>query len=237
MYIEHSFFVGLSDINFNNKLKIKSMLSFLEDAGGIHSNKAGYGLLDIPKKKKSWILLNWKVKFMERPYYAETLRVKTWIRKMDKLYVYRDFEIYNEKKKKVAIATSKWICIDTEKKSIIKIDEDIRKSYTIENKKVFDEEIEKLKDFENYKNTYEIKITRDMIDINKHVHNLNYIDFANQVLPYDVMQNAKNVEVMYKKEIKENDIIKCFYMHDNNIHNVVIKSEDESIIYAIIKIS
>lgn len=32
MYIEHNFFVGLSDIDFNNNLKIKSLLGYLEDA-------------------------------------------------------------------------------------------------------------------------------------------------------------------------------------------------------------
>ncbi|MBR3003346.1 MAG: hypothetical protein IKF38_07345, partial [Clostridia bacterium] len=60
MFVEHDFFIGLRDIDFQNNLKIKSMFSFLEDIGGIHSNIAGYGLLDIPVKHKSWILLNWK---------------------------------------------------------------------------------------------------------------------------------------------------------------------------------
>ena len=78
MFVEHEFFIGLRDIDFQNNLKIKSMFSFLEDIGGIHSNIAGYGLLDIPEKHKSWILLNWKLKFIRRPHYAETLKIKTW---------------------------------------------------------------------------------------------------------------------------------------------------------------
>lgn len=236
MYIEHEFFIGLRDIDFNNNLKIKSLLSFLEDTGGIHSNKVGYGLLDIPQKKKSWMLLNWKIKIISKPHYAETLRIKTWSRKMDKLYAYRDFEIYNEKNDLVAIASSKWVCIDTEKMSITKIDDDLKKSYTIEDKKVFDEEIEKLKEPENYTNECEIEITKDMIDVNGHVHNLEYVDFASHILPYDVMQNAMNFEIMYKKEIKENDIIKCFYAIENETHMVVIKNQDESIVHAIVRI-
>ena len=67
MFVEHNFFVGLEDIDFNNNLKIKSLLGFLEDIGGIHSNIVGYGLLDIPVKKRSWILINWKVKIFKRP--------------------------------------------------------------------------------------------------------------------------------------------------------------------------
>ena len=77
MFVEHNFFVGLEDIDFNNNLKIKSLLGFLEDVGGIHSNIVGYGLLDIPVKKRSWILINWKVKIFKRPRYAENLKIIT----------------------------------------------------------------------------------------------------------------------------------------------------------------
>lgn len=237
MYVEHNFFVGLRDIDFKNNLKIKSLLSFLEDVGGIHSNKVGYGLLDIPEKKKSWILLNWKVKIIKRPKYAENLRVVTWGRAMEKIYAFRDFEVFNESGERVVIATSKWVCIDTQKCSICKIDDTLKNAYTIEKKQVFENEISKLVAPENYIDSKDIKITKDMIDVNGHVHNLNYINFASQTLPYEIMQKAQNIEVMYKKEIKEDTIIKSFYWVEENNHYVTIKSQDEKTIHAIIKIS
>jgi len=166
MYIEHNFFIGLRDIDFKNNLKIKSLLSFLEDIGGIHSNVAGYGLLDIPEKKRSWVLLNWKVHFFRRPHYSENIKIKTWSRGMDKLYAYRDFEVYDENDNKIIIASSKWVCFDTDKMSITKIDDKIKNSYTIENKKVFDEEIQKLAIPESSIDNCEIKITKDLIYVN-----------------------------------------------------------------------
>lgn len=237
MFVEHNFFVGLEDIDFNNNLKIKSLLGFLEDIGGIHSNLVGYGLLDIPKKKRSWILINWKVKILKRPRYAENLKIKTWAYGMEKLYALRDFEVFNEAGELVIIATSKWVCLDTEKQSIIKIEDKLREAYTIENKRVFEDDIEKLKEPENYIKETSVQITRDMIDVNRHVHNINYMDFATHILPYEVMQQATNIEVMYKKEIKETDKIKCKYTVENNSHYVVIKSEDDKVLHAIIKLS
>ena len=237
MYVEHDFFVGLRDIDFKNNLKIKSLLSFLEDVGGIHSNIVGYGLLDIPVKKRSWILLNWKVKIIRRPRYAENLKVKTWSRALDRLYAYRDFEIYDETGKTIAIASSKWVCVDTEKLSIIKIENALKDAYTIENRSVFEEEIQKILVPTTFNDSCLVKITKDMIDVNGHVHNLNYIDFATQILPYEVMQNASNIEVMYKKEIKEFAFVKCLYSIVNDEHFVTIKSEDEKELHAVIKIS
>ena len=161
----------------------------------------------------------------------------TWAYGMEKLYALRDFEIYNGKGELVIIASSKWVCFDTEKESIIKIDEEMRDSYTIENKKVFKEKIEKLKEPDKYIDEAKLQITRDMIDVNRHVHNINYIDFATHILPYEVMQQATNIEVMYKKEIKETDKIKSKYAIEDGAHYAVIKSEDDKILHAIIKLS
>lgn len=209
----------------------------MEDAGGVHSNKVGYGLLDIPKKKRSWILLNWKVKIIKRSKYSETLKVKTWSCGMDRLYAIRDFEVFNENNELVVIASSKWVCCDTEKMAITKIDDDIKNAYTIEPRTVFDDKIEKLKEPNEFINSLTIEITKDMLDVNNHVHNLNYIDFASHILPYEIMQNASNIEVMYKKEITEMSNIKCLYSIENDAHIVTIKSEDEKILHAIIKLS
>ena len=45
--------------------------------GGEHSNKVGYGALDIDKTGLSWILLDWKVQVIKRPIYSEELKIKT----------------------------------------------------------------------------------------------------------------------------------------------------------------
>ena len=237
MYVEHNFFVGFRDVDYKNNLKIKSALSYLEDIAGIHSNKVGFGLLDIPKNQKTWVLINWKLEFFRRPKYAETLKVKTWSNGIDKIYALRDFYIYDEEEKIVARATSKWVLIDLKNNSIMKPTDVIMNLYTTEPDKVFEEKVEKLREPENYENSVIVKITKDMIDANGHVHNINYIDFATQVMPLDVMQNSKNVEVLYKKEIRSENTIKAFYSNSGDFHYCVIKSEDEQIVHAIIRIS
>jgi medium-chain acyl-[acyl-carrier-protein] hydrolase len=155
---------------------------------------------------------------------------------MDRIYAYRDFEIFNEKNELVIIATSKWVCIDTEKQAIIKVTGELKDAYTMEDRRVFETEIEKIKEPESYIDSCEITITKDLIDINGHVHNLNYMDFANRILPEEVSENAMNVEIMYKKQIKAGEKIKCFYAKEEDAHFVVIKSEDESVLHAIVKL-
>ena len=236
MFLEHNFYIGFRDVDFKNNLKIKSALSYLEDIAGIHSNMAGYGLLDIEKNKKTWVLINWKLEFIRRPKYSENLRIKTWSCGAEKIYANRDFLVYDEKNELVAKATSKWVLIDIENMGIAKLTDEILNAYSPEKDRVFEEKIEKLREPNEFLNSLEVKITKDMLDINGHVHNINYIDFVTQIMPIETMQNAKSVEVLYKKEIRDVEKIKCFYGVQDEYSYVVIKSQDEKNIHAIIRI-
>lgn len=167
MYVEHEFYVGFRDVDYTNHLKLKSALSYLEDIAGIHSNIAGYGLLDIDKNKKTWVLINWKLEFIRRPIYSEHLKVKTWSNGTEKIYALRDFYMYDEKGEVVAKASSKWILIDTETMQIAKLTDEVMNAYTTEEEWVFDEKIEKLKEPDEYIDSAEVGITKDMIDVNR----------------------------------------------------------------------
>ena len=239
MFVEKEFFIGLSDLINGTKLKNTSLLSFLEDMGGIHSNMVGNGLYDIERTKQSWVLLSWKVKLYKRPMYAENIRIKTWSRKMDKLYAYRDYEIFNDKNECIGIATSRWILIDIESRKILKLDEALEKQYTKEDIDItgVDTNFGKLKEPENYTHESEFKITKNLIDINNHVHNLYYMDIASEVIPEDILKTKElnDFEVMYKKEIIKDEIVKCLFVETEESYIVTIKSKDNSVLHAIIK--
>lgn len=239
MFVEKDFFIGFRDLTYMNKLKNTSLLSFLEDMGGIHSNMVHNGLLDIERTGKTWVLLAWKVKLDKRPMYADNIKIKTWSRKMDKLYAYRDFEIYNDKDEIIGRATSRWILIDIKTRKIMKLDEELEKIYTKEDIDVFniDTDFGKLKEKESYINSIKFNVPKSVIDMNGHVHNVYYLDIAELVIPNEILRNIdlNDFEVMYKKEIKENDTINCYYSEDEESYVVTIKNEDNSIVHSIIK--
>ena len=73
-----------------------------------------------------------------------------------------------------------------------------------------------------------------------------FLEEPNRILEngiYVVVKDLKyysdfnEIEIMYKKEIKYKDKIKCLYKCENNEHIVVIKSEDLKTLHAIVKFS
>lgn len=240
MVVERNFEIGFRDVGKSNKLTNKALLGFLEDVAGKHSNIAGYGLNNIEKTGVTWVLLNWKVRIFSRPLYGETILAKTWGRDTSKFYTYRDFEVFDMNNNLVAIATSKWALLDANTMKLIKIPSEVITPYEIETKKVFNEEPEpcKLMLPNEISSTFDYIVQRKDIDINNHVHNVTYMDIAYEALPEPIYNSIdfNSFEIMYKKETKLGESIKCLYSKVDNSHYVVILDESEKSLHCIIKL-
>ena len=236
MFIEHDFYVGLRDINTSKDLSNTALLSYLEDVACMHSEIAGFGVNNMDEVKRTWILLSWKIKVIKRPKFNDTIKVRTWSRLIDKFYAFRDFEIYNQNKEIIGIATSKWIFIDTEKGKIVKVTDEVSKKYEQEDKSVFEQiDLEKLEAPNNFIKKEDYKITKNMIDVNNHLHNIYYLDVAKEVLADDIKEPSE-FEVMYKHEVNLGETVKSIYSKEKDYHYVTIKNENETDIHAIIRL-
>lgn len=189
----------------------------------------------------AWLLLNWKLKIISRPAWNSKIRVNTWAKHTDKLYSYRDFEIFDESNNLIAIATSKWIIANTKTHKLIKITDEMDKKYKYVDKCVFEEPFQaKIKEPEEYDSQIEYIVQRRDIDSNNHVNNLCYLDFAYQALPEEVYNEYYNkfslIEIMYKKESIIGDKLICLYKKiSEDEYTVAIKSEDLKVLHTIVK--
>ncbi len=235
---EKKYTLGLTDVGRKNKISNKAIIKMLEDVGGIESEKAGYGLNEIDTNHLSWVLLAWKVKVLRRPIYNEEVIARTWARNGNKVFTYRDYEIYDSNGNLCVIATSKWTLVDIRTLKLVGISEEVRSKYTFFNKSVFEEEIEKLKEPKSVIKENDYKILRSQIDVNRHVHNLYYLDIAYEILPEDIYygEEKDNIEITYKKQIKLNDDIMCKYTIEDGKDIVTIKSKDNKVLHAIVRL-
>ena len=158
---------------------------------------------------------------------------------MNKFFTYRDYEIYDNNNNLCAIATSKWALIDTEKGKMSRLTENIINAYKPEKKTVFEENsLDKVKIPEEFSNTIKYEVIRKDIDINKHMHNLYYLDLAYEALPDEIYNKRPfdYVRITYKKEIKLGEKVNCKYVEQDGKYVIAIKSEDEAVIHAIVEL-
>lgn len=241
MIFEQDFKMGVKDIGKNNLIKNRSILEMLENIGAYHSDKVGYGANDVPQTKVVWILLGWKLNVIKRLKYGQTIHVKTWGRDVAKATTYRDFELYDEQNNLWAIATSKWALVNSENGRLTRITEEMKNKFDMETKSIFENrEIKKIQlpSEQNYTNSIDYTVTRRDIDINGHMHNLYYLDIAYEALPEEVYLNRpyNNVQIQYKKEVKQGETVRCKYALYEGKHVVAIYSEDEKILHAVVEL-
>ena len=235
---EYRYKVGLTDINRNNEISNKAIIKILENAASMHSELVGYGVNDIPRTGISWIVLGWKIKVNRRVRFNQEIIAKTWGRSYNRATMLRDYKIVDENNNIIAIATSKWAIISAKDGKLMELTDEIVKGYECQEEKVFEDEYKfKLIEPKGKLIENKIEIQRRDIDINKHVHNLYYLDYAYESLPEEIYdkEECNNIEIMYKRQIKYDDKIKCIYSNETE-NTIMIKSDDDKILHSIIKL-
>lgn len=238
---EDSYTTSFSQTGVHNVLTNKSILSILENIAGSHSASVNFTFKDLEKDNLTWVILNWKLKVLKRINADTVVKVQTWARFVSKVFVLRDFKIFDSDGDLCVIASSKWCLVNTKTSKISKMPDNLKNIYHgFHNESVFGiEDLPKLiePNLEPISvDTYRIR--RFDLDLNKHVHNLNYLNFAYELLPNDVYdgEELNNVEILFKKELKYGDTVKSYLYKDNDAYYVVMKSINDSIIHAIVKL-
>ena len=220
----HNLTINYSDVDENNQVTNKGLLRLLQEVAGIHCGLLGYGVNDTPKTGLAWILLNWKLKVFARPKTNTNLLIKTWTRKKTPLFVYRDFEIYDNAYNLVAIASSKWVLFNVNNKSISRVTDGVNEKYIQVNKEVFPEKFEeKIKEPLNSEFVLDYTVQRRDIDTNHHVNNGQYVRMAmNQI----ELKPVKELRVEYKKQALLGDVIVPVICEQEN--EIFVSLDDEA---------
>lgn len=238
MIVTDKFYIGYRDINKDLKITNTAILNIFEDIAGMHAKIAGEGL---KTSSTTWVLTGYKVKINKRPEFEDRVTVYTWPTEMRNITASREFEIRNQENEVLIMGLSNWAHIDLATKKLSKITEELSKKYGVElNKTNFNElKLKKIPEPESYLYEKTYVIDCNWIDANEHMNNIYYMELAQMVLPEEVRnnENFSNFEIMYKKEIKYNDKIRCFVSKENSSYIITIKNQDLSEVHTIIKFS
>ena len=233
MVFKTTYKTGFLDINKDKKLTNRAILKYLEDCSGRHSDTVKNGVADIIDDGITWVLLSWNLKILNRPSYGAEIEVHTYISDATKLYVYRDFEVF-VKGEKVAVARSIWILVDAKTRRPLRLDEKTVASYGPEYGKTADDFCDtKLKSFETSDKTIDYVIRKTDIDINDHVHNLNYLDMAYEIMPD---AETENLIIVYKKEVKYGEKIAVSLLKDKNCFDIKVFSKGDETVHTLMRL-
>lgn len=213
-----SYIIRIHEINKDGYLTIPSLISLLQETSMQHIIRLKTSVWDLKNMSLSWILLSKQLKIKRLPKRSEKITVITYPTAFDKFFAYRDYLVFDDDKKLMVTAATKWSLIDTNKRKLTRIPNFIAKLAVDNTIKNLDRPQSKIEIPNNGKNVKSSTIESYDLDWNGHVNNIILCRLMLQAI-LSAGQNEDNINVVniqYKNESYLGDLLDIFLADDNS---------------------
>lgn len=197
--------VKYSEIDQNQALKPYSLLNFLQDIASKNAEDLGFGYSFIHPRNYAWFLIKYRMEFFDYPFDIQELTLKTEPRGYNRLFAYRDFEIYSGEELLARMAST-WSIVDINSRSIVPVGTALTNhpNMPVFEKREDDLAYSKITSITNPQIEKEFEVRYNDLDVNGHANNGNYIVWAFEPLDFEFKNNhkIKTIDMIYKKEAK-----------------------------------
>lgn len=194
-----------SEIDQNLAMKPFALLNFLQDIASKNAEDWGFGYSYIHPRNYAWFLIKYHMEFKEYPSDIQDLTLKTEPRGYNKLFAYRDFELFS-KEKLLGRMHSMWSIVDIDSRSIVPVATAIPDNQYMTQfvKREDDLAFAKITPITNPTLIKEFEVRYNDLDVNGHANNGNYIVWAFEPLSFEFKNShkIKTIDMIYKKEAK-----------------------------------
>ena len=204
------FYVGYSDVDYNDRCKLSKVLDLLQNIATIHSDSIDYGTEGMMKRGWGWVVTSMKIRILKYPIADREVECRTWSRGLKGVSAHRGYEVLDENGNQMIIGDSAWALLDLKEQKLMRVPEEMRQAYNKIDRYMFDGEEEfRIKDNDIIETEKEFEIGKRDIDTNHHLNNARYFDLIIEVLPDDY--EVKQLECYFKKQIKYKEKVKVSY--------------------------
>ena len=185
-----------------------TILNYLQDAAGEHAARLGVSVPVLLAKQLTWVLSRYHVRFHSVLPVHSVVHLKTWPSAREGRFALRDFELTDDAGNPVVSATSSWMLIDLTSRRPVRIDEHLSDLPNVPRRMIHDT-FASLPVPDEFDTELPFRVRHSDLDINRHVNNTVYVDWALETLPKAVIGQVspKAIEVSYRAEANYGDRI------------------------------
>ncbi len=203
---------GMEDLGTGMLVKNRSLLRFCEDTAGFHTDTENVGLRGMEAQGLAWVLLAWDLAVYKRPSYGQELTVTTRVRQTNRVHSWRDFYVFDPGRTLLAEATSRWIVVRREDHAVVPIPDGIVRLFPEESGGgLAGWRARRLEEQTEPEAEASIEIRRGRTDMLGHLHNLEYLTMAEDMLPAECGDPGliDILTIRFKNEVRAGDTVRC----------------------------
>ena len=202
---EEKITIKYSEIDQNFAMKPFALLNFLQDIASKNAEEWGFGYSFIQPLNYAWFLIKYRMEFEDYPFDIQELTLKTEPRGYNRLFAFRDFELFKGEKL-LGRMHSMWSLVDIDSRSMVPVSTAFANNPKMApfQKREDDLSFAKISAITNSTLEKEFEVRYNDLDVNGHANNGNYIVWAFEPLSFEFKNShrIKTIDMIYKKEAK-----------------------------------
>ncbi len=172
--------------DLRGELSIPSLFLLFQEAAWEHASINGFGYNDLDNQGLFWVLSRIHAEINEMPKWTDSVVLRTWPSGTEGAFALRDFTVENEDNKRLISATSSWLIVDIESRRPKRPNTFKERMPLCESFRATENNAQKIRTsggtpFSNYQIIPRIAD----IDVNGHINNTKYIEWAINSFPMD----------------------------------------------------
>ncbi|MDR1809506.1 MAG: acyl-[acyl-carrier-protein] thioesterase [Prevotella sp.] len=221
--------------DFRGKATLPMLGGFMLQAATKHAEERGFGYSSMTGKKRVWVLSRMAIEIFEYPKNDTEIKIRTWVRDVNKVFTERCFSLENHDGKNIGYARSVWASIDMETRRPTNVLE----LYGLSDYATADEPcpIESMKKIPPIKEadlagSFVVKYSD--IDINKHLNSMKYIEHFIDLFDFDLFgeKDIRRFEINYISEAHYNSTIDLLKKEEQENVFILEMKEGEAVVSA-----
>jgi len=189
--------------------RLLAVLDAMQEAAGRHAEILGVGVRDLHAKGLTWVLARLHVKVNLIPAAGQSVHIATWPSGRHRLFAVREFHLTDPAGNEILRSTSAWALMNLETRRPARLDPHLP-VFTRHPGRMIEDDFPALPPLQNAGKPVSFRAEAADIDINDHVNNTVYFEWALRAIPDETRrQKPRALEAAFLGEARLGDEILC----------------------------
>lgn len=197
--------VTYSEVNEKMQADIAQVVDYFQDCSTFQSEDLGVGLSYLEERHKAWLLASWHIQVLRYPDFGEDIETGTWAYDFKSMFGFRNFIVNDQAGNPLVKGDSTWVLVDTQTGHPVRVNPEDVALYGHHKPLDMPKTPRKIGVPKGGEAMDAFKVTRSLLDSNKHVNNAQYIRMALEYLPEDF--GIQELQVEYRRAAVYGEVI------------------------------
>ncbi len=222
MEFSKEYYLRTADFDSYECFTPRAILELFQDIASAHAEKIGVGFCDLLSKDLLWVIARTKFTVEKQVERFSTVKVKTWALKPQRLIFRREYLIFDTNGEIAVKGSADWMVIGRKTRALTTCGNIYPENAEYKEELALDERLKKIKAIDGDTTYFNVTPAFSDIDLNGHVNNTKYADFA--INATNPEKPIKAFQIDYHKEVLLDEKLKLTAV--SNTEKTVISGEN-----------